>query len=151
MIAGPLLPNPTTETAHGMQYGVAGLCAWSVVLPRPAVFARRNNGLRAALRHGVVAGLGIVGAIAAGVVRHLNGADFQGAGINAKVHFATLMAVVGAMFLPFSITFTEHFDASTVDQQAPSGRRRVRRNRHGELLLPTADGTDLGNLLIKVG
>jgi hypothetical protein len=48
MVAGSLLPYPTTKVSQGMQDGVAGVSAWSTVFPGLAVFACWNNGLCAA-------------------------------------------------------------------------------------------------------
>lgn len=97
-----------------------------MVLPGYIVLARRNNGLCAAQSIGLMAGLGVVGAIAVdasdglvqanliaqawqhrriarGVVHSLNGPDFQGHDINSKVYLAPLTMVVETTFLRFPL------------------------------------------------
>src|SRR5471030_2844879 len=172
MVTAPLLPYPTTEASHSMQYVIAGRSTRSMVLPGLTIFAGRNNGVCAASSDGIMAALGVVGAIPTDaddgfvhtnlveqarqhwritgrVVRDLNGANFQGRRINAKVHLAPLTAVVGTMFLRFPFTFTQHLDAGTIDQQVQPCRRRVRRNRHGEMFLSAAHGAEIRNFPIQ--
>jgi len=75
--------------------------------------------------NGLMMGLGVVGAnlveqasqhlrVAGGVVGHFNSLDFQGRGINSKVHLTPLTAVVGTMFLRFPLPLARHLDAGTV-------------------------------------
>lgn len=81
--------------------------------------------------------------IAGGIVRHLNGTDFQGRGVYAQMHLAPLPTVVRAMLLRFPFTFAQHLDAGTVDQQVQPCRRCVRRNLHGKILLAAAVRQDI--------
>src|SRR5471030_841573 len=87
--------------------------------------------------------------IAGGIVRHLNGTDFQGRGIYAQMHLAPLPTVIRAMLLRFPFTFAQHLDAGTVDQQVQPCRRCVRRNLQGKILLAAANGAEIGNLPIQ--
>src|SRR5471030_594532 len=81
--------------------------------------------------------------IAGGIVRHLNGTDFQGRGIYAQMHLAPLPPVVRAMFLRFPFTFAQYLDAGTIDQQVQPCRRRVCCNRHSEMLLSAVHGAEI--------
>ena len=64
MVAGPLRPYPTTKAPHGMQDGVSLPSPRSTVFLRFAVFARRNSGLCATQGNGLMAGRGVISAIA---------------------------------------------------------------------------------------
>lgn len=79
--------------------------------------------------------------IASSVIGHLDSTDFQRGGVNPQVDLAPLATIIGPMFLPLPLAFTEHFDASAVDQKMHACRRRVRFNRYGEMLLTPADST----------
>lgn len=47
--------------------------------------------------------------------------------MNSNVHLVPLASVVRTMFFRFTLPLTQHFDATTVDQQVQSSRRFVRR------------------------
>lgn len=55
------------------------------------------------------------------------------------------------MLLRFLFTLAEHLDTSAVDQQMQSCRRRMRPDRHSQMFLAPADGTEIGSLRIQAG
>lgn len=61
--------------------------------------------------------------VAGGIIRHLNGADFQVRGVYTQMYLAQLPKAVRAMLLRFPLTFAQHLDAGTVDQQVQPCRR----------------------------
>lgn len=85
-----------------------------------------------------MAGLGVVGAIAAdtadgligrylaeqfrqhrripgAVVGDFNGPDCQRAGIDTQMHLAPLASILGTILIEFSLAFTQELDAGAVD------------------------------------
>ncbi len=51
------------------------------------------------------------------VVCHPDGADFQGFRIDGQMDLAPLPAIFRTIFLGFPFFFTQHLDASAIDQQ----------------------------------
>lgn len=105
MIASPLLPDSSAESACGVQDGIASFGAGSMLLSWLGVPAGQNDRLRPALCNGLITALRVISAIAAnacddlvigalaeqarqhrriagGVVGHLDGPDFQRRRIN---------------------------------------------------------------------
>jgi len=113
MIPSPFLPDFPTKPARGRQNGIAGFCTGTLALPWLGVLASRDDRLCTALRNRFVTAFRVVGAVATdasdhlvggnlveqarqyrrvagGVVGYLDGPDFQGGRVNAKVDLAPL-------------------------------------------------------------
>lgn len=140
MVATPLLPDRSTQTACRMENSVSGFGARTFILPQLGVLARWDNGVCTTARNGFVASFRIIGAvpadacdgfaqadlfqqtghhgcIASGVVGYFDGPDFQRGGINAQVDLAPLAAIVSPMLFGLSLAFAQHLDASAIDKK----------------------------------
>ena len=70
VVSRPPFPECPAVLTCGAQGFVAGPGGWTILLPRPAILADRNDGRAAACDDGAVAAAGVVGAICG------HGADF---------------------------------------------------------------------------
>jgi hypothetical protein len=147
VIATPLLPDFPAKLARGHQDGVAGLGTRALVLPWFGVLASGDNRMCRTLRNRFVTAFGAVGPIAA------DARDYLVCG-NLVEQERNYWCIAGAVVCHFdSLDFhtpSPSIDTRAVDREVQSRCRRLHSDRYRKMLLATADGTEVGNLLVQI-
>ena len=175
VVAAPLLPEGVSQPVAGFERLVAHARPHQGCLPRLAVLARGNNGLRPALSDRRMACLGVVchvctdighrfvgrylrqqlgqlgqrGRVAHAVVGHFDGSNLQRLSITPLMYPAPLPPILSVVLFAFSFTFTQELDSGAVHQQVQRGGAGPVGQLHRQRFLATAYGTEIGHAPVQ--